>query len=307
MGTLDGKVAIVTGAGRGVGRGHALELAAQGAKVVVNDLGGSWDGTGTDNTPAGEVVAEIIAAGGEAVANYDNVADWAGAERLVKQAVEAFGDLHILINNAGILRDRMAFNMAEEEWDAVINVHGKGHFAPTHFACAYWRNKGKESGQEVYGRIIHTSSESGLYGNAGQCNYDFAKLGLVSFSTCIAREMQKYGVTSNAVAPRARTRMTEKTFGDIAKPEGFDAWDADNIAPWVVYLCSPEAQHITGQCFVVTGGEVHLVQQPTIISSINKDGRWTVAELIDKSGELFGDNNPGVGERSPVSAAVGQG
>lgn len=306
MGLLDGKVAIVTGAGRGVGRGHALELARHGAKVLVNDLGVAWDGSGEDQTPAGQVVAEIKEMGGEAAANYANVAVWADAEAMIKQAVDTFGDLNILINNAGILRDRMAFNMAEEEWDAVVTVHGKGHFAPTHFACSYWREKGKQTGEPVYGRLIHTSSESGLYGNAGQCNYDFAKLGLTSFSMCIAREMAKYGVTSNAIAPRARTRMTEMTFGGIPKPEdGFDAWDPDNVAPWVVYLCTEKASHITGQVFVVTGGEVQLVQQPIVVNTIEKSGRWTVEELVDKSADLFEDRGTGIVERMPISSQAG--
>ncbi len=304
MGLLDGKVAIVTGAGRGVGRGHALELARNGAKVVVNDLGGEWDGSGTDNRPASEVVEEIKALGGEGAANFDNVATWEGAENLVKQAVDTFGDLHVLINNAGILRDRMAFNMAEEEWDAVVTVHGKGHFAPTRFACAHWRQKSKEEGGPVFGRLIHTSSESGLFGNAGQCNYDFAKAGLISFSLCIAREMTKYGVTSNVIAPRARTRLTEATFGTIPTPEGFDAWDPDNVAPWVVYLCTEEAAHISGQCFIVTGGEVHLIEQHHTARSINKPNRWTVEELVGKSSDLFGDLPTSPQRRTPVSSGA---
>jgi NAD(P)-dependent dehydrogenase (short-subunit alcohol dehydrogenase family) len=304
MTLLEGKVAIVTGAGRGVGRGHALELARQGAKVIVNDLGGEWDGQGQDNRPASEVVAEIEALGGQAAANFDNVASWEGAENMVKQAVDTFGDLNILINNAGILRDRMAFNMEEAEWDAVVNVHGKGHFAPTKFACAYWRQKSKDTGGPIHGRLIHTSSESGLFGNAGQCNYDFAKAGLISFSLCIAREMQKYGVTSNAIAPRARTRMTEGTFGQMPKPEGFDAWDADNVAPWVVYLCTEQAAHINGQCFIVTGGEVHLIEQHHVIRKIDKGDRWTVDELVEKSADLFGDLPTAPQSRMPVSSGA---
>jgi NAD(P)-dependent dehydrogenase (short-subunit alcohol dehydrogenase family) len=302
---LAGKVAIVTGAGRGIGRAHALALAEAGAKVIVNDLGGEWDGTGTDNRPASEVVEEIKALGGQAAANFDNVADWKGAENLINQAVETFGSLDILINNAGILRDRMAFNMEEADWDAVVGVHGKGHFAPTHFACAHWRQKSKEAGGPVFGRLIHTSSESGLFGNAGQCNYDFAKAGLISFSLCVAREMTKYGVTSNAIAPRARTRMTEGTFGNIPSGEGFDAWDPDNVAPWVVYLCTEEAGHISGQCFIVTGGEVHLIEQHHAANKIDKGGRWTVEELVDKSAELFGDRPTTFESRFPVSARQG--
>jgi NAD(P)-dependent dehydrogenase (short-subunit alcohol dehydrogenase family) len=305
MGLLDGKVAVVTGAGRGVGRGHALELARQGAKVVVNDLGGEWDGSGADNRPASSVVDEIKALGGEGAANFDNVADDKGAENMINQAIETFGDLNIVINNAGILRDRMAFNMATEEWDAVVGVHGRGHFLPTKFACAYWRQKGKETGEPVFGRLIHTSSESGLFGNAGQCNYDFAKAGLISFSLCIAREMSKYGVTSNAIAPRARTRMTEGTFGNIPAPEGFDAWDPDNVAPFVVYLCTEAAAHISGQCFIVTGGEVHLIEQHHTVSQIDKGDRWTVEELVEKSAELFGDRPTGVASRFPVSSGAG--
>jgi NAD(P)-dependent dehydrogenase (short-subunit alcohol dehydrogenase family) len=302
MGLLDGKVAIVTGAGRGVGRGHALELARNGAKVIVNDLGGEWDGSGEDARPASQVVEEIKAMGGEAAANFDNVATWQGAENLINQAVETFGDLHILINNAGILRDRTVFNMTEEEWDSVVTVHGKGHFAPTHFATAYWRNKSKETGDPVHGRLIHTSSESGLFGNGGQANYDFAKAGLISFSLCVAKEMVKYGVTSNAIAPRARTRMTEGTFGNIPKPEeGFDPWDPDNVAPFVVYLCTEQAAHITGQCFLVTGGEVHLVEQHHLESRIDKGDRWTVEELVEKSSELFGDRPTGIKPRTPAS------
>jgi len=305
MGLLDNKVAVVTGAGRGVGRGHALELARQGAKVIVNDLGGEWDGTGTDNRPASEVCEEIKATGGDAAPNFDNVAEWKGAENLIDQAVDTYGGLDILINNAGILRDRMAFNMEEAEWDAVVTVHGKGHFASTRFACAHWRQKSKEAGGPVFGRLIHTSSESGLFGNAGQCNYDFAKAGLISFSLCIAREMAKYGVTSNVIAPRARTRMTEGTFGNIPRPEGFDAWDPDNVAPWVVYLCTEQASHISGQCFIVTGGEVHLIEQHHAVSSINKGERWTVEELVTRSGELFADHPTTFESRFPVSAQSG--
>jgi NAD(P)-dependent dehydrogenase (short-subunit alcohol dehydrogenase family) len=304
MGLLEGKVAVVTGAGRGVGRGHALELARQGAKVVVNDLGGEWDGTGQDTRPAAEVVEEIKGLGGEGAANFDNVATWDGAQNLVNQAVETFGSLDILINNAGILRDRMAFNMEEAEWDAVVTVHGKGHFAPTRFACSYWRQRSKDAGGPVFGRLVHTSSESGLFGNAGQCNYDFAKAGLVSFSLCVAREMVKYGVTSNVIAPRARTRMTEGTFGNIPKPEGFDPWDPDNVAPWVVYLCTEEASHITGQCFLVTGGEVHVVEQHHLATAIRKDDRWTVEELVQKSAELFADRPTAFESRSPVSSSA---
>ena len=204
----EGKIAIVTGAGRGIGREHALSLASQGAKVVVNDLGGNVDGSGGDLSPAEQVVQEIKGMGGEAVANGDSVSDWAGAERLINTAIETFGDLNIVVNNAGILRDRMLFSMSEAEWDAVINVHLKGTFAPSRFACVYWREQSK-AGKPVSGRIINTTSVSGIYGNPGQTNYGAAKAGIASFTNIAALEMARYGVTVNAVAPVALTRMTE--------------------------------------------------------------------------------------------------
>jgi NAD(P)-dependent dehydrogenase (short-subunit alcohol dehydrogenase family) len=302
MGLLDGKVAIVTGAGRGIGRGHALELARQGAKVIVNDLGGDWAGAGADSTPAGQVVQEIKDLGGEGAPNFDNVATWDGAEKMVTQAIEGFGDLHILINNAGILRDRMTFNMNEDDWDAVVTVHGKGHFAPTRHACAYWRQKSKDTGGPVFGRVIHTSSESGLFSNAGQSNYAFAKAGIASFGIVIAKEMSRYGVTSNVIAPRARTRLTEMTFGGAmnAPAEGFDQMDPDNIAPWVVYLCTEEAAHISGQVFMVFGGTVQFVEQYKLSDQIQKAaGRWTVEELVKKSADLFGDRQTSPQQRIP--------
>src|SRR5918999_4963506 len=196
MGVLDGRIAIITGAGRGIGREHALLFAAEGAKVVVNDLGGAPDGTGDDRTAAEQVVDEIKAMGGEAVASADNVADWEGGQRLVNAAVEAFGDLHVLVNNAGILRDRVLVNMTEEEWDAVIHVHLKGHFCPTRFAAGYWREQTK-AGKEVKASIINTSSTSGLLGNPGQANYGAAKAGIAAFSNIVAMELTRYGVRSN--------------------------------------------------------------------------------------------------------------
>ena len=202
MGSLDGKVAIVTGAGRGLGRSHALLLAEHGAKVVVNDLGGEWDGSGEDSRPAQQVVEEIKAAGGDAAANYDSAADWSGAEKLIRQAIDSFGGLDILINNAGILRDKMSFNMDESDWDSVINVHLKGHFAPSHHAARYWREKAK-AGEALSARIVNTASEAGLYGNAGQANYGAAKAGIAALTIVMARELQRYGVTVNAISPRA--------------------------------------------------------------------------------------------------------
>ncbi|MDX6483130.1 MAG: hypothetical protein QOE95_901, partial [Gaiellaceae bacterium] len=231
MPSLDGKVAIVTGAGRGIGREHALALAEAGATVVVNDLGATLAGEGSDTTPAQQVVAEIEAAGGVAAANGDDVADFAGAERMVAQAIDAYGRLDILVNNAGITRDRMLVNMSEEEWDSVLAVHLKGHFAPTRHAAAYWREQSK-AGEEVRGRVINTSSPSGVFGNVGQTNYGAAKAGIAGFTIIAAQELAHYGVTVNCLAPNARTRMTEASFGEIPKPEeGFDAMDPANIAP----------------------------------------------------------------------------
>ncbi len=245
MGALDGRVAIITGAGRGLGREHALLFAAEGAKVVVNDLGGAADGSGGDQTPAQEVVAEINASGGEAVANGDNVAEWDGAQHLIQSAVDTFGDLHVLVNNAGILRDRVVVNMTEAEWDAVIAVHLKGHFCPTRMAAAYWREQSK-AGQDVNASIVHTSSTSGLLANPGQANYGAAKSGIATFSQICAKELGRYGVRSNAIAPAARTRLTEATpgLGEVVKaPEDgaqFDTWDPANVSPFVAYLATAD-------------------------------------------------------------------
>jgi NAD(P)-dependent dehydrogenase (short-subunit alcohol dehydrogenase family) len=290
MARLEGKVAVVTGAARGIGRGHAMLLAEQGANVVVNDLGGEWDGSGADQRPAQLVVDEIVAAGGKAVANYDDVSDWEGGQRLVNQAIETFGGLDILICNAGILRDRMTFNMTEEEWDAVIKVHLKGHFVPVRWTAAYWRERYKEAGQAVNGRIVLTSSESGLFANPGQLNYDAAKSGIATMAIVLARELERFGVTVNAIAPRARTRLTENTFGSRPAGEGeFDARDPDNVAPWVVWLCTEAAAHVTGQNFVVGGGTVQLVSGWKVESKIDKPDRWTLDELDDRWQDLFGD------------------
>jgi len=226
MGILDGKVAIVTGAGRGIGREHALLLAREGAAVMVNDLGGDGHGEGQDLTPAQEVAAEIEAAGGRAAVNGGNVADWKAAEELVGQTIATFGRLDILVNNAGILRDRMAFNMSEEEWDAVVNVVLKGSFAPARFAATYWREQFKQSGQPVNGSIINTASESGLYGNAGQANYASAKIALTALTVVLARELERAGVRANAIAPVAATRLLGTVMAER------DAVPAGQVDPW---------------------------------------------------------------------------
>src|SRR5436305_344124 len=268
MPDLQGKVAIVTGAGRGIGREHALALARAGAKIVVNDLGSSLTGEGADEGPAYDVVREIETLGGEAIANGENVADFAGAKRLVDEAVELFGQLDILVNNAGILRDRMLVNMEEHEWDAVIDVHLKGHFAPTRYAAAHWRERSK-AGEEVRARVINTSSPSGVFGNVGQANYGAAKAGIAGFTIIAAQELQRYGVTVNCLAPNARTRMTEETFQMSAPPEGFDPLDPANVSAVVVALCADEAQAITGQVFHVWGGAVNALRG------------WSAGELLD--------------------------
>jgi NAD(P)-dependent dehydrogenase (short-subunit alcohol dehydrogenase family) len=252
MGICDGRVAIVTGAGRGIGREHSLLLAREGARVVVNDLGGTMDGTGADAGPAQQVVDEIAAMGGEAVANADDISDWEGAQRLVNQAVESFGRLDVLINNAGILRDRMLVNMTEEEWDAVIKVHLKGTFGPSRWAATYWRERTK-AGEAVDARIINTSSPSGIYGNAGQTNYGAAKAGIASFTIIAAKELGRYGVTVNAIAPAALTRMTEGLGMGQLPEEAKETMSPAHIAPIAVWLASPLSKDVTGRVFDVTG------------------------------------------------------
>jgi len=282
--TLRDRVVIITGAGRGIGREHALLCAAEGAKVVVNDLGGSTDGEGADSGPADEVVADIRAAGGTAVANHDDVTDWEGSQRLINSAIEHFGDLHVLVNNAGILRDRMLANMSEAEWDSVIKVHLKGHFNPTRWAAAYWRDQSK-AGHEVRAAVINTSSPSGLFGNVGQVNYAAAKMGIAAMTIVAAKELGRYGVRVNAIAPVARTRLTEMVGGGSAPAEGFDRMDPANISPWVAYL-GTESCPIAGRVFVVMGSEVHLVQPWSVIDTVATQGRWTVEELADQAGRL---------------------
>jgi len=292
MGALDGRIAIITGAGRGIGRQHALLFASEGAHVVVNDLGGAVDGSGDDRSPAQQVVDEIRAAGGEAVANSDDVCDWEGGKRLIDTAVEAFGDLHVLVNNAGILRDRVLVNMSEAEWDSVVHVHLKGHFVPTRHAAAYWRGQTK-AGREVRAAVINTSSTSGLLGNPGQSNYGAAKAGIAAFTVIAADELVRYGVRVNAIAPAARTRMTEQTPGlsDLVRAPAdasvFDSWDPANVSPLVAYLAT-ESCPATGRVFFVQGGEVRLFQPWTMTESIERDDRWTVAELQAEMHRLGG-------------------
>ena len=252
MGICDDRVAIVTGAGRGIGREHALLLAAQGASVVVNDLGGSMDGTGSDVGPAQQVVDDITAEGGHAVANTDDVSDWAGAEKLIGTALEAFGRLDVLINNAGILRDRMLVNMTEAEWDAVIKVHLKGTFGPSHFAANHWRERSK-AGDEVDARIVNTSSPSGIYGNIGQTNYGAAKAGIAAFTIIAAKELARYGVTVNAIAPAALTRMTADLGMGQLDDEAKEQMSPRHIAPIVCWLASPLSAGVTGRVFDVSG------------------------------------------------------
>jgi len=284
---LKGKVAIVTGAGRGLGRCYALDLAAEGAKVVVNDLGGAADGTGADRSPADEVVAEIKKMGGEAVANYDTVATMEGGEWIIKTAIDSFGRLDILVNNAGILRDRMIFNMTEEEWDAVMAVHLKGHFTCTKFACTVFR-------QQRSGRIINTSSIAGL-GNMGQANYSAAKEGIVGFTRTVARDIGRYGVTCNVIRPNAATRLTltpelkaawekraaEGMAGAAGRPAVLELPPPEAVSPLVVFLCTDEAANINGRTFFVSGGEMSLNSEPENFRSIFKDGIWTVDEICD--------------------------
>lgn len=279
MGALEGRVAVVTGAGRGLGREHALLFAREGAAVVVNDLGGGPDGSGSDVRPAQEVADEIRAAGGRAVANGDDITDAAGAGRLIAQAVEEFGTLHVLVNNAGILRDRTIINMTDPEWDDVIRVHLRGHFMPLRAAARYWRAQHKD-GNELRPSVINTTSTSGLYNNPGQSNYGAAKTGITSLTIIAQEELGRYGVRVNAIAPAARTRLTQGLGG---QSEGdFDAADPANVSPFVAYLATADCP-IAGRVFFVAGGGVHLFQPFSIIDAVNKDGRWTVEELAKEA------------------------
>ncbi len=308
MGMLDGRVVAVTGAGRGIGRGEALLLAAEGARVLVNDLGGEWDGSGSDPRPASQVVEEISSSGGEAEAHYEDISEPAGAASLLRHALDRWGRIDALVNNAGILRDRMVFNMAPDEWDAVIKVHLRGTFLCTREVCAHWRERAKD-GEQVSGHIVNTASTSGLLGIPGQSNYGAAKAGIAGFTQIVSMEMARYGVVVNAIAPGARTRMTEKTFGDLKIPAGeFDALAPENVAPMVAFLCSEASAHITGQVFGVQGGLVQLYQGWTPAAEIDKGARWEVAELAKRVEELFEGRPPAyTPQRSPLRRLAGIG
>jgi NAD(P)-dependent dehydrogenase (short-subunit alcohol dehydrogenase family) len=286
MGALDGRVAIITGAGRGIGREHALLYAAEGARVVVNDLGGAPDGQGADLTPAQHVVEEIRAAGGEAVVNGDDVTDAEGAARMVQTALDEFGDLHVLVNNAGILRDRMLVNMTDEEFDDVIRVHLRGHFMPMRAAAGYWRDRSK-AGHEVKASVINTASTSGLFGQPGQTNYGAAKSGIATMSIIAQMELERFGVRVNAICPAARTRLTTGLAGaeELAKETGFDPMDPANVAPFVAYLGTEDCP-IGGRAFFVLGGEVHLFQPWAIVDKIKVDHKWSLQELQEQGPRL---------------------
>jgi NAD(P)-dependent dehydrogenase (short-subunit alcohol dehydrogenase family) len=289
MGALDGRVAVITGAGRGLGREHALLFAAEGAKVVVNDLGGGPDGAGSGAGPARQVADEIRAAGGEAVASTDDVTGADGAQRMIQQAIDEFGALHVLVNNAGILRDRTVVNMTDGEWDDVIRVHLRGHFMPARAAARYWREQSK-AGRDLRPSMINTTSTSGLFNNPGQANYGAAKTAITSLTIIAQQELDRYGVKVNAIAPAARTRLTMATPGIpeafLHPPaEGFDVMDPANVSPFVGYLATADCP-IKGRIFYVAGGGIYLFQPFAIIDAVVKDGRWTIGELAQQAARL---------------------
>ncbi len=289
MGICDGRVVIVTGAARGLGRAHALAFAREGARVVVNDLGVGLDGSAPSEGPAADVVAEIREAGGEAIANGADVADWQQTADLVKAAIDAFGGLDVVVNNAGFLRDRMFAGTSEDEWDAVIRVHLKGHFCLSRHACGYWRERSK-AGEPVDARIINTSSGAGLQGSVGQSGYSAAKAGIAALTLVQAAELQRYGITANAIAPSARTRMTEELFAEqMARPEsGFDAAAPENVSPLVVWLGSAESRDVTGCMFEVSGGEISIADGWRQGARVDKGASWAPDEIGAAVHELVG-------------------
>ena len=294
MGDLDGRVAIITGAARGLGRCHALQLAEQGARIVVNDLGGAADGKGRDEDPARSVCEEIKAMGGEAVPHFGDVADWNDAKSMIQAAIDEFGELNILVNNAGFLRDSTLFNMSEEDFDSVVRVHLKGHFCPMRHAAQYWREQAKAKGQ-IYGRLISTASESFLFCPPGQPNYSAAKAGIVSLTMGAAQLLLKYGVTANVFVPRARTRMTDTgpVAAMFAKPEaGFDAFAPENTSPLIGYLASPRAERVSGHVFVVWNREVKVVSRPGYEEIFESDAQWNTDSLHDALGPFFEKREP---------------
>jgi len=306
VGLVDGRVVIVTGAGRGIGRAHALAFAAEGARLVVNDIGVALDGTAgnepgaagaatSNGGPAHAVVEEIKAAGGEAVVNGDDVADWEGAANLIQNAVDVFGRLDVLVNNAGFIRDRMLANMSEDEWDAVVRVHLKGHFATLRHAAAYWRGLAK-AGESVEARIINTSSAAGLQGSIGQGNYSAAKAGIAALTLVGAAELGRYGITVNAIAPAARTRMTEAVFAEtMAAPDGgFDAMAPENVSPLVVWLGSAESRDVTGKVFEVEGGLIRVAEGWAHGPQVDKGAKWGPAELGPVVADLLAKSRPPV-------------
>jgi 3-oxoacyl-[acyl-carrier protein] reductase len=294
MGDLDGKVAVITGAARGLGRTYALQLAKQGARIVVNDLGGAADGQGRDEEPARAVCDEIKAMGGEAVPHFGDVADWNDSKEMIQTAIDEFGEMNILVNNAGFLRDAVLFNMSEEDFDSVIRVHLKGHFCPIRHATQYWREQGKAKGS-FYGRLISTASESYLFCPPGQPNYSAAKAGIVSLTMGAAQLMQKYGITANVFVPRARTRMTNTgtLAAMFAKPEeGFDAFAPENTSPLIGYLASPRAERVSGYVFIVWNREVKVVSRPGIDQVFESDAQWNPESLHDALGPYFEKREP---------------
>jgi NAD(P)-dependent dehydrogenase (short-subunit alcohol dehydrogenase family) len=301
----EGRVAIVTGAGRGLGREHALELARQGARVIVNDLGSSVDGSGSSAGPANEVVEAIRQMGAEAVVNADDVSNWDGARRLIEMAIDTFGGLDVLVNNAGILRDRMLVNMTSEEWDDVIRVHLRGTFAPTHWAARYWRDRAKKD-KPNDARVICTSSSSGIYGNVGQTNYGAAKAGIASFTIIASKELERYGVTVNAVAPGARTRMTEELARARGVPDpspgAWDPRDPANVAPLIAWLASSQSSHVTGRVFNVAGGRISVAEGWHAGPAVEKGDRWQAEDLGVVVTSLVEQAAPNAGTNGQIPA-----
>jgi NAD(P)-dependent dehydrogenase (short-subunit alcohol dehydrogenase family) len=288
---MDGKVAIVTGAGRGLGRAEAVELARLGARVVVNDFGRTLQGE-EEKSPADAVVDEITAAGGEAIADHGDVADWDASQELLQTAIDRFGRLDVLVNNAGFLRDRMLFNMSEEDFDAVIRVHLKGHFCMSRHAAAYWREQSKATEAPVYGRVVNTTSEAALMGSPGQPNYAAAKAGIMSLTLATANSLSRYGVTANAIAPRARTRMTESLPGFEESEGDFDQFAPENVSPLVAYLASPAAANVSGQVFVVYGRMIDVVAGPSVDRRFEVDGHWTPDAVEDVLTSFYEERKP---------------